>query len=124
MKSSLRVPYALFAVLIISSPLMAHAMIGQPQADDARKQENLIIAQSSSQDLPFLSPGSRGQAVVVLQIALKQLGYYSGLLDGVYENGFLLYNAVRQFQSSNGMPADGVVGPGTWRAIFSKWTSR
>lgn len=124
MKKNSVISSALFSVLIAFSPLAAQAVPSHNHPSRLDGNNEIQLAQNTQQDLPFLSPGSRGQAVLVLQIALKQLGFYSGLLDGVYEDGFLLFKAVRKFQSSNGIPADGVVGPGTWKSILSKWTSR
>jgi peptidoglycan hydrolase-like protein with peptidoglycan-binding domain len=46
-----------------------------------------------------------------IQVAMQQLGYYKGNIDGVY--GANTVTAVRAFQSSVGLPADGVAGPKT-----------
>ncbi len=82
------------------------------------------VAQGMSQNLPTVAPGDRGQAVLVLQRSLKDLGYYSGLLDGVYEDGFILARSVRKFQADHGLPVDGVVGPATWDAIQGQLNRR
>ena len=55
--------------------------------------------------------GSRGQEVRQVQQKLKQLGYYSGSVDGVY--GTATQKAVRQFQKNCGITADGIAGPKT-----------
>ncbi|MFN9636674.1 MAG: peptidoglycan-binding domain-containing protein [Synechococcaceae cyanobacterium] len=85
---------------------------------------NVQISQDRQQYLPVVMPGDRGQAVLTLQQNLKELGYYSGLLDGVYEEGFILSRAVRKFQSEHGLDADGVVGRATWAAIQSELNRR
>lgn len=59
--------------------------------------------------------GSRGNDVSVAQRKLQAWGYYKGSVDGVY--GRRMYAAVIQFQRKNGLRADGVVGPATWRAL-------
>ncbi|HYG59042.1 MAG TPA: spore cortex-lytic enzyme [Symbiobacteriaceae bacterium] len=59
--------------------------------------------------------GSRGNDVRVAQRKLQSWGYYKGSVDGVY--GRRMYAAVTQFQRKNGLRADGVVGPVTWRAL-------
>lgn len=64
---------------------------------------------------PTLRWGSRGDYVYLAQKKLRDWGYYKGAIDGVY--GRKLYSAVTQFQRKNGLTADGVVGPGTWRAL-------
>lgn len=62
-----------------------------------------------------LSWGSRGNEVRQVQTKLKQWGYYTGAVDGVFGAG--TYRAVVQFQRKNGLSADGKVGPATKRAI-------
>lgn len=55
--------------------------------------------------------GSKGSAVRELQSALVDLGYDIAI-DGDF--GDDTHNAVVDFQSNNGLDADGVVGPRTW----------
>lgn len=50
--------------------------------------------------------GSSGDEVKQIQTKLKQWGYYDGAIDGIY--GSKTYNAVRNFQSRNGLTVDGV----------------
>ena len=50
--------------------------------------------------------GSNGEEVKQIQSKLKQWGYYNGAIDGIY--GSKTYNAVRNFQSKNGLTVDGV----------------
>lgn len=64
---------------------------------------------------PTLRVGSTGQDVLYLQGALKLLGYYTGPLDGSFGSGTA--DAVKRFQLSRGLTADGVVGARTWDAI-------
>ncbi len=63
-----------------------------------------------------LDLGSTGDAVKDLQAMLALMGYYSGAVDGAYEQTTLA--AVRQFQTDAGLVADGVVGPLTWRRLL------
>ncbi len=49
--------------------------------------------------------------IVQVQIAMQQLGFYSGLIDGVY--GAKTTAAVKAFQTSVGLTPDGVAGPKT-----------
>jgi len=46
-----------------------------------------------------------------IQTALKNAGYYSGSIDG--KIGKQTKKAIREFQSANGLKADGIVGPKT-----------
>lgn len=59
--------------------------------------------------------GSRGQEVTNIQTRLKNWGYYSGSVDGIY--GWRTSNAVKAFQRKNGLTADGVAGPATLAKI-------
>ena len=62
-----------------------------------------------------LKKGSRGDAVATLQKKLKQWGYYTGAVDGVF--GRQTDAAVRYFQRKNGLKADGIVGQKTAAAL-------
>ena len=64
-----------------------------------------------------LKKGSRGTAVKTLQTALKEQGYYSGKIDGIYGKGTV--NAVKAFQRKNGLKADGIAGPLTQDKLYS-----
>ncbi len=64
-----------------------------------------------------LRRGDRGREVVDLQTRLQALGFDLGNqgIDGVFRGGTEL--AVKAFQQSMGLHADGLVGPITWREI-------
>ena len=59
--------------------------------------------------------GSGGPTVTEIQTRLKNWGYYSGEVDGVY--GSRTEKAVRWFQQKNGLSADGQVGDMTLAAL-------
>ena len=59
--------------------------------------------------------GSSGEQVRTLQSKLKQWGYYSGSVDGVF--GSQTQEAVKYFQRRNGLTADGIVGSATAAAL-------
>ena len=59
--------------------------------------------------------GSRGEEVRNIQKRLKDWGYYSGSVDGIY--GTATKNAVIKFQKKHGLTADGVAGPKTLEKI-------
>ena len=59
--------------------------------------------------------GSTGSEVRQIQTRLKNWGYYTGSVDGIY--GTQTKNAVIYFQRKNGLTADGVAGPATLSAI-------
>ena len=58
--------------------------------------------------------GSRGNNVLLLQLALKREGSYRGETDGMF--GTRTLNGVRRFQSAHGLTPDGVAGQRTIRA--------
>lgn len=59
--------------------------------------------------------GSSGSEVREIQTKLKNWGYYSGSVDGVY--GAETRNAVISFQKKNGLTADGICGTKTLAAL-------
>jgi peptidoglycan hydrolase-like protein with peptidoglycan-binding domain len=63
-------------------------------------------------DTPELSNGSTGTEVSAMQQPLKNAGFYTGTVDGVF--GPNTEAAVRAYQSSRGIVADGIVGDETW----------
>jgi peptidoglycan hydrolase-like protein with peptidoglycan-binding domain len=62
-----------------------------------------------------LKPGDTGAQVTLLQKALASLGYSPGKADGSYGPG--TKTAVTDFQTAQGLTADGVVGPKTLAAL-------
>lgn len=70
-----------------------------------------------AQGAPVLSEGASGQEVQALQALLNDDGQKLAT-DGNF--GSLTLAAVEALQRSRGLRADGVVGPLTWQAIFSR----
>lgn len=68
-----------------------------------------------------LRRGSTGDDVIAVQKRLKQWGYYSGAVDGIF--GYATERAVRWFQEKNGLTADGVVGEKTATALGLRLSS-
>ena len=62
-----------------------------------------------------LRQGSTGAEVKEVQRRLKQWGYYTGAVDGIFGAG--TKKAVIAFQKKNGLTADGVVGKATYAAL-------
>jgi murein DD-endopeptidase MepM/ murein hydrolase activator NlpD len=74
----------------------------------------LIVAVIAGIAVP--AAGAAGtRATAALQLTLAQHGFPSGALDG--RMGPELRAAIRRFQRSAGLPADGVVGPATAAAL-------
>ena len=62
-----------------------------------------------------LKKGATGEDVKLVQKKLKQWGYYSGAVDGIF--GSQTEAAVKYFQRKNGLVADGIVGKKTAAAL-------
>jgi len=73
------------------------------------------VAMAASLGDRTLRVGSTGDDVAQLQQKLNTLGFWSGYVDGVF--GSKTKAAVEKFQSSKGLWADGIAGPGTFRAL-------
>lgn len=74
-----------------------------------------IIALAQSADAALYKRGSSGTTVTQIQTRLKSWGYYSGAVDGIY--GSATESAVRYFQRTNGLTADGQAGDQTLAAM-------
>ncbi|UTR16221.1 peptidoglycan-binding protein [Salipaludibacillus sp. LMS25] len=68
-----------------------------------------------------LRQGSRGAAVRELQSQLKDHGYFTSNVDGVY--GPLTAGAVRRFQQDKNISADGIFGPQTYSKLSGSSSS-
>lgn len=66
---------------------------------------------------PQFQPGSTSYVVELLQRALRRAGLNPGPVNGNFLPGSMTAAAVRSFQTANGLPANGVVGPETWEAL-------
>ena len=65
---------------------------------------------------PPLNMSSQGERVTELQAALKILGFYSGAVDGKYQQSTVI--AVSQFQQAAGLNPTGNVDNITWQKLF------
>ena len=65
---------------------------------------------------PVLKYGASGNITELLQERLVDFGYNPNGIDGIFGNG--TRNAVVQFQSTNRLIADGIVGPKTWSKLM------
>jgi peptidoglycan hydrolase-like protein with peptidoglycan-binding domain len=87
----------------------------------AKASEIVQVVNGGSINRPTLRAGSQGDSVLELQGALKLLGYYTGEVDGNYNEQTIA--AVSQFQKSAGLPADGIVAASTWQKLFPGGTT-
>ena len=74
----------------------------------------LILIAQSAQAVTYRQ-GATGEQVRVIQEKLKRWGYYDGAVDGIF--GSATAKAVRYFQRTNGLAADGIVGKKTLAAL-------
>ncbi len=69
------------------------------------------ITERISAEMTLSKLGSQGEEVRRIQNKLRSLGFYSGSVDGIYGTG--TQSAVKAFQKSVGITADGIAGPTT-----------
>lgn len=116
----------------VAISMMAFSLMGLNQAESALGQSPRSPAPSKSPppttpvpsqppatkgvDRPFLKLGSQGTEVTEVQALLKLLGYYTGTINGVYEESTA--SAVFQFQKAAGLSPDGIVGSDTWNRLL------
>ena len=75
----------------------------------------LAVALITAAHADLYKRGASGATVTEIQRRLKNWGYYSGAVDGVY--GSRTEAAVRWFQRKNGLAVDGQVGDQTLAAL-------
>ena len=75
------------------------------------------VVNSPAPSLQMLKYGNTGELVVALQTKLQQLGYYSQAIDGQY--GDATVEAVKKFQTANGLTADGIAGTQTLEKLYT-----
>jgi peptidoglycan hydrolase-like protein with peptidoglycan-binding domain len=105
--------------------LAADGVVG-PATEAALRQSDAVPASASTARPPaserpgtstttssagVLKRGSSGREVIVLQSQLQALGYYQGAINGEFDQA--TETAVARFQESQGLVADGLVGPQT-----------
>ena len=101
--------------LRIGLATMAIAAVGATTAVFNTVYTNEDYASSPYVQTAVLRQGASGGEVKELQRRLKQWGYYSGAVDGIYGKGTV--EAVKKFQKKNGLTADGIAGIETYRAL-------
>nr|MDD6335124.1 spore cortex-lytic enzyme [bacterium] len=71
----------------------------------------VLLSSTTFGAVVLLRRGSTGEQVRQLQTKLKDLGYYTGSIDGIF--GSKTDAAVRAYQRKMGLVVDGIVGPAT-----------
>lgn len=81
----------------------------------------ILFVQAKPAQAESYRQGSSGDVVYTIQKKLKNWGYYSGEVDGIY--GSATTEAVKLFQSKNGLTVDGIVGAKTMEKLGIPTTS-
>ena len=106
MKKALRIGAAALAAAAICTTGAVFNKLGHTSED---------LSLSPFVQTAVLKQGATGGEVKELQRRLKQWGYYSGAVDGIY--GKQTVEAVKLFQRKNGLKADGIAGKATYEAL-------
>lgn len=72
---------------------------------------------SESYSMSLLKRGSSINDVIVFEILMSKLGFYSGSIDTLYGKG--CETACKNFQTKYGLKVDGECGKNTWNKLFS-----
>jgi hypothetical protein len=73
-------------------------------------------------DAVVIKPGEQSDNVILLQMRLQDLGYYNYKITGFFGNFTKL--ALKDFQKTNSLTADGVAGSGTIQKMYSNSAKR
>ena len=97
-------------------PLPDGAVLLTEDPTSAEFTANAHLLLCSSADLPAATPStSRAWGTLLVQYALNQYLGQSIAIDGIFAP--TTSDAVRQYQGSHGLAADGAVGPATWAQV-------
>lgn len=102
-KSALRKVWEIAAIILLNLCIILAAALPASLAGGETDSDVAITTLSQL--------GSRGDEVRRVQSKLRELGFYSGKVDGIY--GTNTRDAVRAFQRSVGITADGIAGQKT-----------
>lgn len=80
-----------------------------------------LVVISSTANAAVVKRGSSGETVKKIQTKLKNWGYYTGSVDGIFGSKTLA--AVKYFQRKNGLAVDGIVGAKTAAAMGIRLSS-
>ena len=98
---------------VVDANLQAHIYSGTPKNSKGVKTDVKTLPPLTGINI-YLN--DRGQLVRDIQIRLKELGYYTGDITGVYDSK--TRTAVINYQKASGLQADGICGPKTQTALL------
>ncbi|MEO1253288.1 MAG: N-acetylmuramoyl-L-alanine amidase [Bacteroidota bacterium] len=93
--------------------IYGHYHYGKPACPGYKLQEYIEKKRESIEEV---NPTKVTKSVKEVQERLNSLGFAAGKADGIH--GIKTIEAIRRFQSSQGLLADGIVGPKTWRKLL------
>ena len=64
-----------------------------------------------------IQKGANGTLVYIAEFILSEKGFYTGKMDAEFGSG--MKASTMAFQEAVGLPADGIIGPDTWYAMFN-----
>ena len=99
---------------VVDANLQAFLYSGSPKNASGSKTNIKTLAPIEG---VTIRQGNTGEQVGTMQIRLRELGYYNGLITMVHDSETV--KAVKAFQKANGLTADGKVGASTWSLLFS-----
>ena len=100
--------WKIFVVILVNILAITMLLYGLPKL-------NINIIPNNIKTYALSKQGSRGTEVKNIQKKLKELGFYSGNIDGIF--GPQTKNAVINFQRQKGLKVDGIVGAKTLQAL-------
>lgn len=114
---------ALVAILILAIPALALAEPSESPSPSESSSSSVSPSSSASTDaFTVLKMESTGPNVTILQLRLRDLGFFCYRATGSYKA--LTREGVIRFQEQNKLDVDGTVGENTFKKLFSKVLSR
>jgi general secretion pathway protein A len=102
--------------LFVDSPMAGRTSFSFSEIERHWSGEGFLFWKDHLNLLPTHSPESTKEPINKLQGLLKETGTYNGPLTGVYDGD--TRSAVKAFQSSRGIEADGIVGAQTLMLLY------
>ena len=98
---------------IVDSIQQAHIYSGKPKNNKGVKTDVMTLAPL---EYVTINLNNKGELVATVQTRLKELGYYTGEISGVYDK--TTRSAVKSFQKKNGLKNDGICGAETQKLLL------
>jgi len=87
---------------------------------DSRGPSTVVVTGAQGNEGYLYNSSKKSLTHEDIQLALKNAGFYNGTIDG--KIGKNTKKAIREFQKTNGLKADGVVGPKTRDLLLQSLT--